>query len=79
MPFFDTPNEDNGYDVRNYYELDTRLGDLGNFTEVLDAAEEVGIRILMDLAVNHTSEQHFWFQEARKGKKNKYRFLYLAG
>jgi len=77
MPFFDTPNEDNGYDVRNYYELDTRLGDLGNFTEFLDAAEEVGIRILIDLAVNHTSEKHFWFQEARKGKKNKFYNFYI--
>ncbi len=77
MPFFDTPNEDDGYDVRNYYELDTRLGDLGNFTELLDAAEEVGIRILIDLAVNHTSEKHFWFQEARKSKKSKYRDFYI--
>ncbi len=77
MPIFDSPNKDNGYDVRNYYELDTRLGDLGNFTELLDAAEEVGIRILIDLAVNHTSEQHMWFQESRKGKKNKYRDFYI--
>ncbi|PKD16228.1 trehalose synthase [Salegentibacter salinarum] len=77
MPFFGTPDEDNGYDVRNYYEVDPRLGDLGNFTELLDAASEVGIRVLIDLPVNHTSEQHFWFQEARKGKKNKYHNFYI--
>jgi maltose alpha-D-glucosyltransferase/alpha-amylase len=77
LPFFDTPNKDNGYDVRNYYQVDSRLGDLGHFTEFIDAAEEAGIRVLIDLAVNHTSTQHEWFQKSRKDKDSKYRDFYI--
>ncbi len=77
LPIFDTPNRDNGYDVRDYYKIDPRLGDLGHFTQLIDAAEEVGIRVLIDLAVNHTSTEHFWFQESRKDKNSKYRDYYI--
>lgn len=77
LPFFDTPNRDNGYDVRDYYKIDARLGDLGHFAELVDAAEEVGIRILIDLPVNHTSREHFWFQESRKDKDSRYRDFYI--
>lgn len=77
MPIFDTPNRDDGYDVRDYYKIDPRLGDLGHFAQLLDAAEEVGMRVLIDLAVNHTSIEHFWFQEARKDKNSKYRNFYI--
>ncbi|MDT0685673.1 alpha-amylase family protein [Autumnicola psychrophila] len=77
MPFFDSPNKDNGYDVRDYYKVDPRLGDLGHFAQLIDAADEVGIRILIDLAVNHTSTEHTWFQEARKNKNSKYRNFYI--
>lgn len=77
LPFFDTPNEDDGYDVRDYLEVDPRLGDLGHFTEFLEAAEEVGMRIIIDLAVNHTSREHYWFQESRKSKDSKYRNFYI--
>ncbi|MCY2687122.1 alpha-amylase family protein [Salinimicrobium sp. TH3] len=77
LPIFDTPNRDNGYDVKDYYKIDPRLGDLGHFTQLIDAAEEVGIRILIDLAVNHTSSEHFWFQESRKDKNSKYRDYYI--
>jgi len=77
LPIFDTPNRDNGYDVRDYYTIDPRLGNLGNFAELIDAAEEVGIRILIDLAVNHTSIEHFWFQESRKDKNSKFRDFYI--
>jgi maltose alpha-D-glucosyltransferase / alpha-amylase len=77
LPIFDTPNRDNGYDVRDYYKIDSRLGDLGHFAQLIDAAEEVGIRILIDLAVNHTSVEHHWFQEARKDKNSKYRDYYI--
>src|SRR5688572_13629516 len=69
LPFYDTPNKDNGYDVRDYYQVDKRLDDLGHFAELLDTAEEYGIRIIIDLVANHTSDEHFWFQEARKDKK----------
>ncbi|MDT0690482.1 alpha-amylase family protein [Salegentibacter sp. F188] len=77
MPFFDSPNKDNGYDVRDYYKVDPRLGDVGHFAQLIDAADEVGIRILIDLAVNHTSTEHMWFQEARKDKNSKYRDFYI--
>lgn len=77
LPFFDSPNKDNGYDVRDYYKIDERLGDLGHFAQLIDAAEEVGIRILIDLAVNHTSTEHFWFQKSREDKNSKYRDYYI--
>ncbi|MCC8360394.1 alpha-amylase family protein [Salinimicrobium sediminilitoris] len=77
LPIFDTPNRDNGYDVKDYYKIDPRLGDLGHFTQLIDAAEEVGIRVLIDLAVNHTSTEHFWFQESRKDKNSEYRDYYI--
>ncbi|MEG9326768.1 alpha-amylase family protein [Salinimicrobium catena] len=77
LPIFDTPNRDNGYDVRDYYKIDPRLGDLGHFAQLLDAAEEEGMRVIIDLSVNHTSIEHFWFQEARKDKKSRYRDYYI--
>ena len=77
LPIFDTPNRDNGYDVRDYYKIDARLGDMGHFAQLIDAAEEVGMRILIDLAVNHTSTDHFWFQESRKDENSKYRDYYI--
>lgn len=77
LPIFDTPNRDNGYDVKDYYKIDPRLGDLGHFAQLIDAAEEVGIRILIDLAVNHTSVEHDWFQKAREDKDSKYRDYYI--
>lgn len=77
LPFYQSPNKDNGYDVKDYYQVDPRMGDLGNFAELVDEAEDLGIRILMDLVVNHTSNQHFWFQEARKDKNSKYRDFYI--
>ena len=77
LPIFDTPNRDNGYDVQDYYKIDPRLGDLGHFSQLIDAAEEVGIRVIIDLAVNHTSTEHFWFQESRKDQNSKYRDYYI--
>ena len=77
LPFYDSPNKDNGYDVRDYYQIDSRLGDFGNFVEFLDAAEEEGIRVLVDLVVNHTSDQHIWFKEARKDKDSPFRNYYI--
>lgn len=77
LPFYDTPNKDNGYDVRDYYKIDPKLGDLGHFAELLDAAEELGMRILVDLVVNHTSNEHAWFKKARKDKNSPYRDFYI--
>ena len=77
QPFYDSPNRDDGYDVRDYFQVDSRLGDLGHFAELVDAANEAGIRILIDLVVNHTSREHPWFQKARKDKDSKYRDFYI--
>src|SRR5690554_829458 len=76
LPFYASPNKDNGYDVMDYFKINPKYGDFGDFAEFVDAAEEHGIRILVDLVVNHTSNEHFWFQEARKDKNSKYRDYY---
>ena len=77
LPFFPSPNRDNGYDVMDYYGVDRRLGTLGNFVEFIRGARERGLRVIMDLVVNHTSDQHTWFQEARSDKDSKYRDFYV--
>lgn len=77
LPFYPTPNRDNGYDVKDYYGVDPRLGDLGDFVEFVDAADARGIKVIIDLVVNHTSDQHPWFQEARKKPDSPYRDYYI--
>src|SRR5690606_38831573 len=67
MPFFPSPMKDDGYDVTDYYQVDPRFGTLGDVVEFLYEADERGLRVIIDLVVNHTSDQHPWFQEARKG------------
>jgi trehalose synthase len=65
MPFQPTPNQDDGYDVSDYYGVDPRLGSLGDFVELLRTADDRGIRIVIDLVLNHTSNEHPWFLQAR--------------
>lgn len=77
LPVFKSPNRDNGYDVSDYYSTNDQLGDLGDFTEVLSRAEECGMRIILDLPLNHTSDQHPWFLESKKDIKSKYRNYYI--
>ena len=77
MPFQASPGRDDGYDVSNYYEVDPRYGTLGDFVEFTHAAKQRGIRVLIDLVVNHTSDQHRWFQEARRDPKSRYRDWYV--
>jgi maltose alpha-D-glucosyltransferase/alpha-amylase len=67
LPFYPTPNRDNGYDVTDYYGVDPRLGSLGDFVEFMHAARERGLRVMVDLVLNHTSIEHPWFQAARRG------------
>lgn len=76
-PFYPTPNKDNGYDVMDYYNVDPRLGTLGDFVEFTRQAHERGLRIIVDLVVNHTSDQHPWFQAACQDKNSKYRNYYV--
>jgi maltose alpha-D-glucosyltransferase/alpha-amylase len=77
MPFQTSPCRDDGYDISNYYEVDPRFGTLGDFVEFTHAAKQRGIRVLIDLVVNHTSDQHAWFREARREPNSKYRDWYV--
>jgi maltose alpha-D-glucosyltransferase/alpha-amylase len=77
MPFYPTPNRDNGYDIKDFYNVDSRLGTLGDFVEFARQANERGMRVIIDLVVNHTSIEHPWFQEACKNKNSKYRDFYV--
>jgi maltose alpha-D-glucosyltransferase/alpha-amylase len=76
-PIHPTPHRDDGYDVADYYGVDERLGTLGDFVDLARHAQERGIRILLDLVVNHTSDQHRWFQLARSQPDSPYRDWYL--
>lgn len=77
LPFYPSPNRDNGYDVMDYYGVDSRLGTLGDFVEFTRQARARGIHVIIDLVVNHTSDQHPWFQQARKDAQSKYRDYYV--
>ncbi len=76
-PVYQSPNDDNGYDISDYQEIMTEFGTMADFDEMLAAAHERGIRIVMDLVVNHTSDEHRWFIESRKGKDNPYSDYYI--
>jgi maltose alpha-D-glucosyltransferase/alpha-amylase len=77
MPFQTSPNRDDGYDVADYYNVDQRYGTLGDFVEFTHGAKQRGIRVIIDLVVNHTSNVHPWFKEARKNPQSKYRDWYV--
>jgi maltose alpha-D-glucosyltransferase/alpha-amylase len=77
MPFQTSPCKDDGYDVADYYNVDPRYGTLGDFVEFAHGAKQRGIRVLIDLVVNHTSNEHRWFKEARRDPKSKYRDWYV--
>jgi maltose alpha-D-glucosyltransferase / alpha-amylase len=76
-PTYPTPNRDDGYDVTDYYGIDPRLGSSGDFAEFLAEAEGRGIRVFLDLVVNHTSERHPWFLEAKTGEHSPHRDWYV--
>ena len=77
MPFQPSPQKDDGYDVADYYGVDSRYGDLGDFVEFTHGCKQRGMRVLIDLVVNHTSNQHPWFKEARHDPNSKYRDWYV--
>src|SRR3954452_3187500 len=76
-PIHPTPNRDNGYDIADYYAVDPRLGSLGDFVDLIRAADDHGIRVIIDLVVNHTSDQHPWFVAARSSPDSPYRDWYV--
>ena len=77
MPFQPSPHRDDGYDVADYYGVDPRYGTLGDFVEFAHGCKQRGIRVIIDLVVNHTSDKHPWFQQARSDPKSKYRDWYV--
>ena len=77
QPFYPSPNKDNGYDVGDYYNVHPKHGTLGEFTEFMNHAEQIGLRVIVDLVVNHTSNRHAWFQAARTDPASPYREWYV--
>ncbi|MFC7079030.1 alpha-amylase family protein [Halorussus caseinilyticus] len=77
LPFYPSPNRDNGYDVSDYYGVGAEYGTLGDFVEFVREADRRGIRVIVDLVVNHTSDQHPWFRAARSDPDSKYRDYYI--
>lgn len=76
-PVYDSPNDDNGYDIRNYRTIMKEFGSMDDFEQLIEEAKQRGIRIVMDLVVNHTSDEHAWFVESRSSKHSKYRDYYV--
>ncbi|AOR22317.1 glycoside hydrolase family 13 protein [Clostridium taeniosporum] len=76
-PIYKSPNDDNGYDISDYKDIMNEFGTMADFDELLKLAHEKEIKIMMDLVVNHTSDEHKWFIESRKSKDNKYRDYYI--
>lgn len=77
LPFYPSPRRDNGYDVTDYYAVHPALGTLDDFIDVVHRAGEYGIRILLDLVMDHTSDEHPWFQAARRDPNSHFRQYYV--
>lgn len=76
-PVFDSPNDDNGYDIRNYRTILDEFGTMEDVDQLIEEAEARDLRIVMDLVVNHTSDEHNWFVESKSSKDSKYRDYYI--
>jgi oligo-1,6-glucosidase len=76
-PFFKSPNADNGYDISDYRDIMPEFGTMTDFDQLLQGVHQRGMKLIMDLVVNHSSDEHFWFQESKKSKDNPYRDYYI--
>lgn len=76
-PVYCSPQDDNGYDISDYYNINPEAGTMEDLERLISEADKRGIKIVMDLVVNHTSDEHKWFVEAKKGKDNPYRDYYV--
>lgn len=76
-PVYKSPDVDNGYDIADYQSIDERYGTLGDFKELLDGVHKRGMKLIMDLVLNHTSDEHEWFVKSRASKDNPYRDYYI--
>ena len=77
MPFFPSCQRDDGYDITDFYGVDPRLGTHGDLLDVVRTAREGGMRVIADLVVNHTSDEHPWFREARRGRDSRFHDFYV--
>ncbi|MEA2644183.1 MAG: alpha-glucosidase, partial [Chloroflexota bacterium] len=75
-PFYPSPQKDHGYDVADYFNVNSEYGTLADFARLVDRAHELGLKVLIDLVPNHTSNQHAWFKAAVATSKNAYRSRY---
>lgn len=76
-PFYDSPMDDNGYDVRDYLKVAKEYGTIEDFKKLLKKAHDLGIKVILDFVLNHTSDEHQWFLESRKSLDNPYRDYYI--
>ncbi|MDD3477722.1 MAG: alpha-amylase family glycosyl hydrolase, partial [Candidatus Izemoplasmatales bacterium] len=76
-PIYQSPMDDNGYDISDYYAIHPMFGNFDDFQALLQAVHERGMKLIMDLVVNHTSDEHVWFQQARTSRDNEYRDYYV--
>lgn len=76
-PIYDSPNDDNGYDIRDYQKIMKSMGTMKDFDKLLSEAHRRGLKLIIDLVVNHTSDEHKWFKQAIKNKTNKYHDYYI--
>lgn len=77
LPFYPSPNRDDGYDVSDYYGVHPRTGTFGDVVEFMNRARQLGMRVIVDLVANHTSDQHAWFKAARRDPESPYRQYYV--
>ena len=77
MPFYRSPRRDDGYDISDFYGVDRRLGTHGDLVEMVRTAHDRGIRVIVDLVMNHTSIEHPWFRAAREDRDSPYRPFYV--
>ena len=76
-PVYQSPQNDNGYDISDYYSIDESFGTMEDFEELLEESHKRGMKLIMDLVINHTSTEHEWFKKAASSKDNEYRDYYI--
>ena len=76
-PVYRSPQDDNGYDISDYQDIDPMFGSLEDMERLIAEADKKGIKIIMDLVLNHSSDEHRWFREAKKSKDNPYHDYYV--
>ncbi|MBU1141778.1 MAG: alpha-glucosidase [Firmicutes bacterium] len=76
-PFYDSPMDDNGYDVRNFFDVANEFGTMEDVKKLIEKAHQLGIKVILDYVLNHTSDEHPWFIESRSSKENPYRDYYI--